>query len=69
MRYVLIVTDITGALETYLYGNGASIWNYYAKYGVWVSNRELTSRELAEVRAVNGTHMVVEINRVTNGLG
>ena len=68
MKHVLIAFDVTGALETYLYGAGANLWNYYAKYGVWVSARELTTREVSDARNINGTQVVWPVSKIANGL-
>ena len=69
MKHIIVTPDISGALETYLYGAGASLWNYHASAGIWVSSRELTDRERDAARAINGSHVVIPINRVVNGLG
>ena len=68
-KYIIVQNGSSTGLKTYLERDaGIALWAYHQSLGIWVSKRELTSQELAAVIAVGGSHTVIPVSKINNGL-
>lgn len=68
-KFALIQNGSNTAIRNYLTSAaGLALWSYHQTYKIWISKRELTSREIADVRATGGGHTVIPVSRVVSSV-
>ena len=68
-KYIIVQNGSSTGLKTYLERDaGIALWAYHQSLGIWISKRELTPQELSAVIAVGGSHTVIPVSKIKNGL-
>ena len=69
MKHVLIQNGSSTGLKAYLESAaGLGLWSYHQSLGIWISKRELTPQELSAAIAVGGSHTIIPVSKIKNGL-
>ena len=68
-KYLLYPNSGHNDLQGYLHGAGGNLWKYSLEHRAFVSIGELTAAQVTAVQRLRGTHIIIPLARVVNGLG